>query len=618
MLKIMIKGLNKRFRKIALLITAFFFLLFNSFSFAAGTNFTASAPAVVSTGEQFHLVFELSGQGNNFKAPAIRDFNVLAGPSQSSSSSIQIINGNMTQSVTQTFTYVLEAVKEGTFIIGSASISLNGKEYRSNTLTIKVEKGSGNKAQSRSGRNQNSSGGFNGKINSDDIFIKTILSKNKVYQGEAVSATIKIYSRYSLVGFEDIKFPPFTGFWSEEIKIPQQVNLRNENINGTIYQVGELKKLILFPQKTGTLNIDPSEISCIIRVQARRSNNFFDQFFGGGYEDIRHKAKGSAVSITVLPYPQAIPIDFSGVSGVFNLKSSLDKSSSKTNEPISLKITISGKGNLKLIDKLKVNLPPDFDHYDPKITDNINITSDGMSGSRSFEYLLIPRNPGNYTIPAVNFVYFDLGKRSFITLSSPDYPLTIARGSSSGSSTISISNKEDINYIGSDIRYIKLDASGLKEKAVFFYRSLRFYLLFLLPFIILAGFIFIRRKHIADSKNVWQTKQRKANKLARKKLKKAAIHLNKKEEENFYAEISAALWGFIGDKLSIPPSNLSDDSITEALQQHQVNDALIERFRQTINLCEYSRFAPPSDDNSMENLYKNTVELISELEENIK
>ncbi|MBK9671049.1 MAG: protein BatD [Bacteroidetes bacterium] len=428
-------------------------LVFSSqFSWAQDATLVASTSRnQVGVGEQFQITYTLKGAGSNFRAPDMRDFVVLSGPNQSSS--MEIINGNMSQSIS--LSYIIAAQREGKFTIGPAAISSNGKQVNSKSLVIEVVK---NPAAQNSRNGQQS---MDGDDNSD-LFLRAFVDKSKVYVGEQLVVTFKIYTKVSIVQNALTKAPVFNGFWSEDIVSPnQQATLRPEVFDGVQYQAAEIKKTVIMPQRAGSLEITEMVMDVVKRVQQRsRSNSFFDQFFGGGYQDLRTTVKSKPLKIEVMPLPTAgKPVDFNGAVGDFGMECRLSNTNKtlKTNDATNLYITLSGKGNLKLIDPFKLKLPPEIEGYDAKISDKISTTTAGVSGSRTFDYLLIPRHSGKYELPPISFSYFDISKKSYVTLSSPDFTLDVERGAAneSESGTTVITAKEDVKILGNDIRYIK-------------------------------------------------------------------------------------------------------------------------------------------------------------------
>lgn len=597
-------------------------LLFITNTFADKAEFTASAPNVVAVGEQFRLSFSFNAKGNNFKAPDLRDFNILSGPNTSSSSSIQIINGHMTRSVSYTYTYILSAIKKGKFKIPSAKIRYKGKVYESNSISIEVVKGSARAQSSNNGYNQRiqESNIPVSEIRDKDLFVRVHVNKKTVYQGEHLIATIKVYTRLNISGFEDMKLPSFDGFWTQDIATPNQISLKRENVNGQIYNVGVIKKEILFPQRSGVIKIDPFMLECDIRQKVRSSQSVFDDFFGSSYQTVKKKVKSRAVKITVKPLPLTNkPNNFAGAVGDFNMQTSIDKKNVSANDAVTYKVVISGNGNLKLIDPLKISFPPDFDVYDPKITNSIKNSNNGSFGRKTFEYLIIPRHAGEFKIPSVAFSFFNTKTKKYKTLISHEYNIHVKKSKNMQASNIVTGySKEDVKYFGSDIRFIKTDYFKLHKKGEFVFGSKVFVLTYLIAILIfLLIFIFIK-KHIKQSQNILLLRNKKANKVSRKRLKVANSYLKQNKKENFFDEVLKALWGYLSDKLNIPVSELSKDNVRVIMQQRGVDNEMIDKFIDLLNTCEYARFAPTTIDTQMDKIYADASRIISKLEQKVK
>lgn len=576
----------------------------------------------VSQGEQFQLTFTLNANGNNFQAPPLTDFNVFSGPNQSTS--MQFINGAMSQSIS--LSYHLQAKNEGTFTIGSASVMCSGKKITSNPLTIKVIKGT---PPAAGGNKQQQGNDEYKEVTSENLFLKVSVDKSSVYQGEALVATYKIYTTVNIINYAIPKMPALSGFWTQDMQMPPQIQLRNEVVNGVNYSVGELKKVLLYPQQNGTLILDPMHVECIARIPVKRnrqSNNpfdifndpfFNDPFFGSGARDIKAAIKSSPLKITVKALPPGAPATFNGAVGKFSFESSLDKKTTKTNEPVSLKIKITGKGNLKLIDAPALSIPQDIETYDPKINDNVSTTEAGSSGSKTFEYLLIPRHQGTYDIEPVTFTYFDLDKKQYISFSSPKFELKVEKGTDE-SIAVTGNSKADVQVLGSDIRFIKTGPLRMSTTGNTFYLSPQFFILLFLPFILFGLAIFLKQKSDELNSNISLVKSRKANKMAKKRLAVAGKLLNEKDKEKFYDELFKALWGYISDKLNIPPADLSKDSASLALKQKNVSDESVDKIISTIDYCEFARFASQAESMSRETIYKDALDIITKIEDEIK
>lgn len=572
----------------------------------------------VAVGETFQISFSINSNGSSFKAPSLTDFDVYSGPNQSTSMSF--INGSMSQSIT--FSYVIAAKKEGKYTIGAASMNAAGTTVQSNPLTIEVLKGN-TIAQNQGNTNtpsQNSAPANSENIG-DNLFVKTSVSKTKAYLGEQITVTHKVYTRYQLRGFQDIKFPDYRGFWSQEAPGNQQIQVVNENIDGVNYQVGELKRTYVFAQRSGKLEIEPMDIECVVRKQSnKRPRDVFEQFFGGGYEDAVYAVKSKPVQIEILPLPETNkPTDFSGAVGNYSFKAQLSKDKIKANDAINLTITLTGKGNIKLVDPLKINFPEDFETYDAKIKENISANGGGVSGSKTFDYLIIPRHGGDYKIDQINFSYFDPEKKQYVTLPSPEFNIQVEKGKDEDA-TANVFNprsKEDVKILGNDIRYIKTNNIELKPKNNYFFGSGLFYTGIATPFLAFIGFLFVRKKSIENNKDIVSVKSRKATKMAKKRLVLAEKHLKENNKEQFYIEIFKALYGYISDKLNIPVAELNKEHISEKLKNSNVTDATTTELIAILDSCEYARYAPSAVSGDLKNIYNTTVELITKIESEI-
>ncbi len=594
---------------------------------AQEVQFVGSANSVVETGEQFRLTYTLNTEGSNFIGPAIQNFSMLAGPSQSSSSSVQYINGRVMQSSTISFTFILQAIQPGTYTLSGASVVVNGKKIQSNPVTIKVVKGNSSSPQGNS--NNTPEAGAN--LDGNDLFLKAVPSKSNPLQGEQITVTYKLYTRVpvSLNGID--KIPSYEGFWSQDlIKDKDKYAQYNETINGQKYMVAEIRKVALFPQKGGKLLIDPLQIDIVAQLQTKKKRNSFndpffdnffnDSFFGSSVQNVKKTLRSNSVTVNVKPLPaQVRPADFSGAVGSFELKPSIDRKELKANEALTLRLNISGKGNLNLIEKPNVVFPPDFEAYDPKIIDNISYTANGVSGSRTFEYLVIPRNPGEFIIKPASFSYFDLAKNTYVRLQSPQYTIKVQKGDGSEANiTISSANQEDIKYLGQDIRFIRSAPFELTPVGKYFFGSDLYYLLLVLPALLFAVMIFVWKNQIKKRSDIAFMRNKKATRIATSRLKKANTYLKEAKQEAFYNEISHALWGYLSDKFNISLSELSTESVRMALQPKEVDESIITQFTDTLHHCEYARFAPGDKSTIMEQIYNEALTIITKIEHELK
>ena len=600
-----------------------FFILISTVIGAWADNkitFTANAPEVVVSGDQFRLSYTITSQKvRDFRAPSIQGFEVLMGPSRSTQSSTQIINGNVTSTSSITFTYILMAGKEGTYKIPGATIVADGDNYTSNSVEIKVlppdqASGANNGNSARSSRDQANSG----KISNQELFMMATASKTNVYEQEAILLTYKVYTQVNLTGLRG-DVPDLKGFHTQEVELPQQKTFTLEHYNGRNYNTTVWRQFVLFPQQTGKIEIPSVTFEGTVS-QRMASSDPFDAFFNGGnYVNINKNLVTPKLTINVKELPEGKPANFSGGVGEFTLSSSISTQDLKTNDAVTIKLVISGTGNMKLINTPEVAFPQDFEIYDPKVENKFNLTRNGLSGNKVIEYLAIPRHAGTYTIPPIEFSYFDLKSQSYKTLKTDAYTLNVAKGEGNSDQVVAnFTSKEDLKVLGQDIRYIKTGETRLAKKDDYFFGSMNYYLWYLIPLVLFITFMVIYRKQAMENANVAKVRTKKANKVATKRMKNAGKLLAEKKSESFYDEVLKALWGYISDKLSMPVSQLSKDNIEEELQKHQVADELIKEFINNLNECEFARYAPGNQDEKMDKIYSSAIDVISKMENSIK
>ncbi|OYT14268.1 MAG: BatD protein [Bacteroidetes bacterium 4572_114] len=600
-------------RKTLILISLIFLL--TSASYADGVQFTATAKTTVRVGEKFQLQFKINAEGSGFKGPRISDFQVLTGPNTSTSSSVQIINSKVTREVSYVFTYILKARQAGSFTIPAATINYKGKQYKSNSLKIKVIKGG-----------TSATGKTTGKDDKDNVFVRAYINNTTPVQGEQIILTYKLFTSVPISNIDDSKISSFPGFWLKNLLGNRKgYTQTREQIEGTEYVVAELKKFALFPQRSGEITIQPAELNCVAQIQSssqRRSSNsvfdsfFNDPFFNSRYQNIEKQLFSNSLKINVRPLPgKDKPANFSGAVGSYSFKSEIDKTEVKANEAITLKFTLKGQGNLQLIDPPVINFPTDFEVFDPEIKNNIKTSVNGVSGTRTFEYLIIPRNPGDYTIKPVEFSFFNIKTRKYVTQKTPTYNIKVNRGEgNSANITYSGASQEDIQYIGRDIRHIKLPPYNLRPIGFFFFRSLNYYALIFIPVLVFVILLIVWRKNIKRRGNIVMEKNRKATKVSKKRLKTASVFMKEDKGDEFYEEVSKALWGYISDKFNISRSELSMDNVKDKLLGKSVDEQIINQFIETLNNTEFARFAPGDKSQKIEDIYNQALEIISKIE----
>lgn len=585
---------------------------------AQNVDFKAFAQSPVVVGEQFRVSFTVTnGETRDVKdlrAPDFQGFDVLMGPSTSKSSSTSIINGNVSTETSITYTYILMGSKEGTYNIAPATVTVKGKQYNSNALVVKVLPK--DKSSQAGGEDASASGSG---ISNDNLFVRAIVSKTNVYEQEALLVTYKLFSRHDL-GVENANFPDFEGFVSQEIELPQDRQWSMDNYNGLNYRTVILKQTLLYPQRSGEITIPGARVDCIVRIQNKqRSRNFFDDFFDS-YQDVKKSISCAPVKIHVKALPSGKPASFNGAVGDYKITSSLTPKDAKANESMTLKLQISGTGNLKFVKTPEINFPADFEQYDPKVDNNLKISSAGVSGNKTIEYLVIPRSEGDFKIPGVAFSYFDPKTGTYKTLTTETYNVHVAKGKGGSSSAGQVSNftsKENIKLLGQDIRFIRPDFK-LTKSTHYFFGSVWYWLCYILPTIILGVFFVIYRKRIAENANVALMKTKKANKVASKRLKQAEVYLKQNNNQAYYDELLKATWGYISDKLSIPLSNLTKDNVEAELTRYGVDNQTIQEVMHILNTCEFARYAPSQSGSTMSELYSEAVDVINKIESIIK
>jgi hypothetical protein len=573
----------------------------------------------VQVGAAFQVVFTVNAQPSTYTPPDFKDFDIFSGPN--TSQSMQYVNGALSQSFSISF--LIAAKKEGKIQIGSMVMVVNGQNITSNPITIEATKGavSGGQQQSQSTQGSNDTE-TSQNTGGEDVFIKTIISKSKCYIGEQIMVTQKIYSRFDLRGFQNVKFPAFNGFWSQQPEGVPNVQLQIENLNGVNYYVGEFNKTYVFPQRTGELTIDPAEVECVVRKQSnKKPRNIFEQFFGGGgFEDVVVKAYSKKTKINVMDVPEeGKPANFSGGVGNLNYKVESTKNSVKANDAFNLKITISGKGNLKLLEAPKLTLPESFESYEPKITENIS-NAGGVSGSKTYNYLIIPREPGEFMLNSLDFSYFDLDKKKYVTIPSPEIKVTVTPGDGKSNAAAQVYDhlKYEVKESENDIRYIKKGDFKLQKNDAEFFNSNTHLLLLALSLILFTGGLAYRSYYIRQKSDVVALKGRKAAGFARKQLISAEKQMKQNNKEAFYTEVINALNSYLGNKFNIPVADLSREKITKELQLRQIRpDTQIKLF-DTIDQCEYAKYAPGAVSGDLQAVYNSTVQLISAIESELK
>jgi len=596
---------------------------------AADVVFKASAPRTVAMGDQFRLTYTVNSEASDLRVPELSSsFDVLMGPTTSTSFSQSIINGRSSSETSTTFTFILMPKKDGTFNIPPATVRAKGANYTSNALAIKVIPADKASSSSRAQAQQqddfedkdNGSSASAASVAKNGVFLRVSVTPRSVYEQQGVLVTFKLYTRYDISSVNPPKFPEYDGFLAQEIEInnPQWVL---ERYNGMNYNAAVIKQTVLYPQRSGPITIKGSKMDVTIRVRAQRKKvtSIFDDFFDT-YQDVNKVLTTPPVTVNVKPLPSGKPAGFSGTVGSFTMSSSINSNSVKTNDAVTIRLKISGNGNLKLIKNPEVSFPNDFEVYDPKVTNDIHTSTSGVSGSKTIEYMAIPRYKGDFEIPAIRFSYFDTSSGSYRTLTAGPYKLHVAQGSgnSSNAAISNYSDKENVKFLGKDIRYLKINNIHFMETKDMFFSSSLYWICYLIPAILFIIFFIIYRKQVKENANIALVRTKKANKIAVRRLKNASKLMKENKKEAFYDEVLRALWGYLSDKLSIPQANLTKDNVEAELSKYGVDENLSKEFMDVLNTCEFARFAPTQASDDLGQLYDLTVDAIGRMENTIK
>ena len=596
---------------------------------------TVSAKKQVVVGERFQVVFEANAEGKNFQAPSFEGLSVVGGPFTSTSSSFSMVNGSMSHTVKVTYTFALQAYQEGTFRVGAASLTVKGNKISSEPFEIKVLPDDGS-------HSNNSSSGYAGgssqggqqqssndpEVSGKDLFLRVIPSKKSAYVGEQVVLTYKLYTKVPVSSLSVEKMPSYAGFWTKDVSDNNSGALRqsSEYINGIEYTVAEIQKVVVVPQRSGKLSVDPMTIECIAQIRTesnnRRSNDPFDIFFNDPFfnrniTNVRKELSTQNFSLDVKNLPETDkPASFAGAVGDYTFKSSIDKTELKTNEAFTLTLSVSGTGNIELLQLPEPVLPPDFEVYDPKVTTSANNGAQGFTGTKKAEYLVIPRRAGDFSLQPVEFAYFNPSREAYQTVVSEPYEIHVEKGvgGEGDDGSIYASNQESIKYLGSDIRHIMTDDPKLKPTGTVFFATPAYFVALLVALLAFVILLLVSKKHEEQKQDTAANRNKKATKVARGRLKKAEQFLKVKDQNNFYIEMSQALWGYISDKLGIERSKLSMDTVSEAMKEKNVPDDLTQQFVDTLNNCEFARFAPGDAEEKMDDLYRKGIEVITKAE----
>jgi hypothetical protein len=590
-------------------------LLFALNAVAQAQAFKAQVPRnTIAENEALQITFVIENmEDRNFSPPDFKGFNVVSGPMKGMSNIN--INGVRTSSVT--YVYLLQPQASGKFTIGAASIESGGKTVKSNTITITVNKAGSqpsNNASNNNATNKGSSNANNGNgqdVNdylNENLFIRLFVDKKEVYKGEQVTATYKVYRKVQVDQYSITQAPSFTGFWTVDIEEAKTIDFTVETFNGVQYYVAVVRKVALFPQRIGELEIDPMGLECTVVVPTG----------GWSYRRFQHKFSSGKAKINVKPLPQANkPNDFSGLVGELDMQVTLDKTNAKTDDPITLSVKFSGKGNLKLLENPNPELPKDFEMFDPKVTEKSTLQGNVVGGSRQIDYLLIPRRAGTYKLPPITTSYFDLKKGTYVSLKSPEMVLSVEGESTVTQSSTSGINKEEVELLGQDIRYIETANPELTTEGSFVVPVPAFAMAFSAPVLLFFGLLAFKRKRDKLQGNSTLMKHRKAGKVAAKRLKQAEECMKANDKRGFYDELLKAIWGYLSDKLTIPPSDMNKDAAISALRNRNVDAAQLTALATMLDTAEMALYAPSTINESLQQTYEKATSIIDQLENSL-
>ena len=615
------------------IITALIVALYATAAFAQ-TSISVDAHKVVGVDERFNVVFEVEGENSpsNFTWSPGDDFQLVWGPQKGTSSSVSIINGKVSKSSKSSFTYILLPKKTGTFTLPAATATVKGETISSKSITIQVvQNGAGQSSGSSSssggsGSSSSGSGSSSSReaASGEDVFMRLNLSKTNVVVGEPITATLSLYQRANIVGFENARFPSFDGFWSQETETPSNIEFHRESLGDNIYNAAVLRRYVIIPQKSGNMTIDPAEIVCLINVlrPGRSSGSIFDSFFGEEYVTVKKRVSTRAVTVKVSPLPAGAPASFSGGVGNYSISARLSKDSLKVHDAASLIVTVSGKGNVSLIEAPKLSFPPDFETYDVKTTQNTD--KSGTTGSKTFEYPFIPRSYGDFTLPPLKYSYYDVNSKKYATVSTDSLRIKVAKGNQTATTTLEPGqnqltvDRKGVKNLGEDIRFIRTKAPSFTEDKGFLVgRPLYWIILALLALAAFAIWLTMR-KAAAMRADVRGTKNRKATKMALKRLKLAGEFMSKGLQTAFYEERHRALLGFVSDKLSMDMAEQNKENIAAALASRGISEGLANEFTDLLDACEYARYAPSTGSEQMSAHYEKAVDVITAIDSNMK
>ena len=606
-----------------LYIILFCFTAIYSLEAQSDVSFKTVCKKQVVVGEQFQVSYELNADGKDFKTPNFTNFEIIGGPFTSTSSSVQIINGSVSRTNTQTFSFHLRAIKEGVFTIPSASVTVDKKKITSEPCEINV-------IASSSGSSSYNEPTSNAKANTGakEVFLKATPNKKKVYQGEQILLTYNIYYTIPISQLSVSKSPSYSGFWTKDItENDGSLQQSSTIIDGQQYNVATIKEIVLFPQKSGNLIIDPLDLTCVAQIRQQRKRpqgydpfeDFFSDVMGTSYTNVRKDIKSQPITIEVEPLPTSNkPDSFQGAVGQFTFTSKIDKNELKVNEAFTLTLTVSGKGNIELLELPKPVFPPDFEVYDPKINTTVKNNALGIYGTKKAEYIIIPRVSGDFTLEDIEFSYFNPSLKKYETLKSDLHSIQVQKDANSSNSGIYTPGQADIKYLGNDIRHINDSNKVLSITGTTLFMSPLYIIIIAIMLLTFVIILIVYKKINKFNKNQVLVKNKQATKIAKKRLNNAHTYLINNNQSSFYEEFSQAIWGYISDKLNISRSQLSMESVKEIMLSKEVSEEIVNEFIELLNNCEFARFAPGDPSKKMDELYQKGIELITKAEKLLK
>ncbi|MDR4987369.1 MAG: BatD family protein [Bacteroidales bacterium] len=609
--------------KHSMLIWILFLVLAGPKATANDISLTVSAPAEVAAGERFHMVFSVNARPDQFTPPSMGDFRIVSGPSQSSSSSTQIVNRQVTTTHTVSYTYILEAHEEGEFVIDGATVVVGGESYKAGPHHIRVTQRRASPPPSSDPRAAPQTPEHMEIPGPEDIFIRAKVDNKTPFRGEQIIVTYLLYTRLDITSYTIDGLPSYQGFWSETLS-GRQTQVTSEIVNGVSYRVAEIRRVALFPQHSGELRINPLAVDMGVRVrrpQPQRRGSIFDEFFGGSrfdsFQTVQHRVHSNALTVEVQPLPaQNRPPEFNGAVGSYELQAWLRPDELDINDASNFIISISGTGNIRMLEPPNIQFPRHLEVFDPRIEEDIEVSLSGISGSRLFDYLVIPRSAGPAEIPAVRFSYFDPKKGQYVMQTAGPFILNVS--GEADLYTRDRSLRADSRMFAEDIRFIKLHTGNWRVTETLFFKSTGFYILITSPFVLLLIFLMMYRKRLKEHRNTAMLRTKKARKVARKRLKQAYRFMQEGRQKEFYDEIFRTLWGYISDKLNIPPAQLNKEQVAAIFREKKVAAALAEKFLKSLEECEFARFAPSSLENPMQETYQTAMDTIITLEKELR